>query len=301
MPRPQRRQTTQPLPPCYAMVIPGLEKVAAEEITQTLHGEIKRTTSGIVVFRTPTLDHSLLRLTTTEDVFLLAWGTDQLTYRAVDLESIRRWTAHEANWEQLLRLHHAIRPKPKGKPTYRLVVQMTGEHGYRRVDARKALAKGLQGKLPASWPHVEENAAVEIWLTIQGATATCGLRLSDRLMRHRTYKRVHLPASLRPTLAAAMVRLADAKAGQVLLDPLCGAGTILAEALAVLRGTHGQLIGGDQEAAALRAAAANLRTAARTHLLRWDARRLPLADAAWSVTSPLASKSARKRILQISI
>src|SRR5439155_8833706 len=102
-----------------------------------------------------------------------------------------------------------------------LVTKMIGEHGYRRTDARKALAEGLAGKLPPSWRHAEENAAVEIWLTIQGATAVCGLRLSDRTMRHRTYKMEHLPASLRPTLAAAMVRLAETRRHQVMLDPMC--------------------------------------------------------------------------------
>ena len=79
-----------------------------------------------------------------------------------------RVVSREAAWDRLLQLHHAIRPKPKGKPTFRLVVQMHGEHGYRRVDAHKALARGLAGKLPAAWRHVDEDAAVEIWLTIQG-------------------------------------------------------------------------------------------------------------------------------------
>src|SRR5262249_2147786 len=151
----------------------------------------------------------------TEDVFLLGWGTDELTYRATDLERICRWTAHDVNWQNLLRIHHATRPKPKGKPTFRLATQMHGEHGYRRTDARTALAGGLAGKLPASWRHAEENAAVEIWLTIDGATAVCGLRLSDRTMRHRTYKREHLLASLRPTVAAAMVRLVEVRPNDV--------------------------------------------------------------------------------------
>ena len=56
-----------------------------------------------------------------EDVFLFAWGTDQLTYRAEDLDKIRRWTEREADWARLLQLHHTIRPKPKGKPTFRVV------------------------------------------------------------------------------------------------------------------------------------------------------------------------------------
>jgi 23S rRNA G2445 N2-methylase RlmL len=262
------------------MTLPGLEAVAADEIATDLGGEVKKTSSGLVVFRPPRIDRSVLSLRTTEDVFLLGWGTDKLTYRAADLDSIRKWTAREVDWDALLRIHHGIRPKPKGKPTYRLVTQMTGEHGYRRGDAGKALARGLEGKLPASWRHAEANAAVEIWLTIHGATAVCGMRLSDRTMRHRTYKHVHLPASLRPTVAAAMVRLAGAKPKQLVLDPMCGAGTILAEQLA--RGQHAEgakvkVLGGDLDPPALRTAAVNLRSLGRALLVRWDATRLPLA------------------------
>jgi len=276
----RRRPRPEPLPACYAVVVPGLEPIAQQEIELELGGEVKRTAPGLVVFRAPEIDRTLLRLRTTEDVFLLAWGTDELTYRAEDLRRMTRWTQREGNWEQLLRLHHAIRPKPKGKPTYRLVTQMSGTHGYRRVDARKALARGLAGKLPPSWPQVEENAAVEIWLTIHESTAVCGVRLSDRTMRHRTYKVQHVAASLRPTVAAAMVRLAQIRPGQTVLDPMCGAGTILAECLAAARRFEPGLrvCGGDIDRAAVRAAGANLRPVDQPLLARWDARRLPLAD-----------------------
>jgi 23S rRNA G2445 N2-methylase RlmL len=258
------------------MTMPGLETVAAEEIAQELGGEIKRTAPGLVVFRPARLDRAVLQLRTVEDVFLLLWGTDQLSYRAEDLERIQRWTAREPDWPRMLELHHAIRPKPKGKPTYHLVAQMRGEHGYRRADARKALIRGLAGKLPASWRAADENAAVEIWLTIQGPQAVCGLRLSDRTMRHRTYKAEHLPASLRPVVAAAMVRLAQLRPEHLLLDPACGAGTILAERLAMKR--QARVIGGDVEASAVRAAGANLRRLGEPWLARWDACRLPLRD-----------------------
>lgn len=260
-------------PACYAIAFPGLEEVVADEITHLLHGDVKRSERGVVVFRLAQVDHSILHLRTTEDVFLLAWGTDQLTFKAEDLDRIRRWTARDTDWPRLLQIHHAIRPKPKGKPTYRLVTQMTGEHAYRRMDAGKALARGLAGKLPASWRAVEENAAVEIWLTIHGATAVCGLRLSDATMRHRGYKREHLPASLRPTVAAAMVRLAAARPGQVVLDPMCGAGTILAEQA---EAAPVKLWGGDRESTAIRAADINLRRFHPAALARWDATCLPL-------------------------
>lgn len=281
-----RQRNEEEFPACYAIVHPGLEEVAGEEVRTELKGEVKRAEQGIVVFRLPEIDRSILRLRTTEDVYLHAWGTDQLTYRAVDLENIQRWTSRDVDWAALLRIHHAIRPKPKGKPTYRLVVQMTGEHAYHRVEARKAFARGLAGKFPPSWRPAEEDAAVEFWLTIHGATAIAGLRLSDRTMRHREYKIEHFPASLRPTMAAALVRLAELKPHHVVLDPMCGAGTILAEAWLFARQQERPqvpwnltLYGGDIDPHHLRAAKANLHALVELPLRTWDARRLPLEDA----------------------
>ena len=122
---PPRRPPAE-VPPLYAMVQRGLEGVAAEEIADDSGGEVKKSGRGLVVFRVPQIDTRVLELRTTEDVFLLAWGTDALTYRAEDLKSIRRWTAHDADWGRLLAVHHALRPKPKGKPSYHLVAQMHG-------------------------------------------------------------------------------------------------------------------------------------------------------------------------------
>lgn len=268
-----RTRTPSELPPCYALVWPGLEQVASEEI-ESSGAEVKKTSRGVVVFRTDSIDRSLLRLRTTEDVYLFAWGTDSLTFRAVDLESIERWTA-KVDWQHLLRLHHTVRPRPAGKPTYRLVTQMEGKHGYLRRDAAKALARGLAGVFPDSWKPAEENASIEVWLTIDQGTAVCGVRLSDHTMRHRTYKHEHQPASLRPTIAAAMVRLARARAGETLVDPLCGAGTILAEQLAVGRGVN--VVGGDIERSAVRMTQSNLLRLGEPDIYWWDARALPLA------------------------
>jgi 23S rRNA G2445 N2-methylase RlmL len=267
------------------MVHEGLEGIAADEIEQ-LGGETKRSGNGIVVFRLPDIDRDILTLRTTEDVFLYGWGTDELSYRAKDLESIERWT-DRVNWDLLLKVHHAVTPKPAGKPTYHFVTQMEGVHGYRRVDAKKALMRGLAGKLPASWRYADENASVEIWLTIHGAMAVCGMRLSDKTMRHRTYKYEHLPASIRPTVAAAMVRLADLKPNQTVLDPMCGAGTLLAEAYLFTKGKktgdsaswQTRFLGGDIDSGHVRATQANLRQFHIADIRCWDARQLPLEAA----------------------
>jgi len=271
----------QELPACYALVHPGLETVAADEIVRDLGGEIKKTSRGVIVFRVPVIDEDLLKLRTVEDVFLLAWGTDALTYRAADLKQIRAWTAQYKRWPQLFEIHRAMRPKIKGKPTYHLVAQMQGKHVYMRADAGKAISRGLDEKIPPTFERVDEDAYLEIWLTIRGSMGICGVRLSDRSMRHRTYKSEHMPASLRPTLAAAMVRLADAHHGQIVLDPMCGAGTILAEQIAMSKAKRTGFIsvwGGDIEQEAIRAAYANLQSVGPTNFTRWDATRLPIAS-----------------------
>lgn len=274
-----RRAEESPLPALYAHVQPGLESVAADEITRDLHGEVKRTERGIVVFRLDEITPDLLKLRTTEDVFLLAWGSDSLTYKATDLKSITRWTAKKVNWPHLFRIHHNIRPKTKGKPTFHLVCQMQGEHGYRRVDALDAMADGLAGVVPAGWVPADENAWLEIWLTITGKTAVCGLRLTDRTMRHRTYKTDHVAASLRPTVAAAMARLAGIGPGMTILDPMCGAGTILAEALELCeqrRIREVRYLGGDIDPNAVFCAGQNLGRRGGIELERWDATALPV-------------------------
>jgi tRNA (guanine6-N2)-methyltransferase len=270
------------VPALYATVQTGLEEVAADEITRDLGGDIRRIARGLVVFRIPEITDAVLQLRTVEDVFLLAWGTDKLTRRAADLKQITHWTARDADWPTLLKVHHAIRPKPKGKPSFWIVSQMSGRHVYRRVDVREALERGLVGHIPDSWRAEEENASVEVWITIQDTQAVCGLRLSDRTMRHRTYKFEHRPASLRPSVAAAMVRLAGVGPGMTVVDPMCGAGTLLAEQIDLARRRKAgfvTILGGDIDKSAVQASAVNLRRLGSPLLARWDARRLPLAEA----------------------
>lgn len=289
--RPTPKPDTDSPVPMYAQVQSGLEPVVADEITRDLGGNVKRTSRGTVVFTLPRVTEKVLQLRTTEDVFLLAWGSNSLTYRPPDLDNFRRWTARKPDWPDLFKKHHVVRPRTKGKPTFHLVCQMQGEHAYKRADARQALIDGLAGTIPAGWHPTDENAWLEIWLTIRGQTAVCGVRLSDRTMRHRTYKEDHVLASLRPTVAAAMVRLAGVGPGMTVLDPMCGAGTILAEAIVTAgrrRGAPVQVVGGDIDPNAVFVTGQNLQRVGPATLARWDARRLPLPTASVDriVTNP---------------
>lgn len=278
----RNRRSTAPTetPALYATVQPGLEPIAADEINRELGGEVKKVARGLVVFKLDQVTPKVLQLRTTEDVFLLCWGSDALSYKSDDLANFRKWTANRPDWPSYFKIHHALRPMTKGKPTFHLVCQREGEHGFRRVDALDAVADGLAGKIPAGWTPQDENAWLEIWLTIKGQTAVCGLRLSDRTMRHRTYKEDHVLASLRPTVAAGMVRLAGIGPEMTVMDPMCGAGTILAEAIEVAktrsRAGHIAILGGDIDPNSLFVTGQNLHGVGPAVLARWDSRRLPL-------------------------
>ena|GEM_PF-243500 len=103
------------------------------------------------------------------------------------------------------------------------------------------------------------------------------IRLSDERMRHRDYKVAHLPGSLRPSVAAALALLSQPMPEDVVLDPLCGAGTVLIERAHL--GHYRLLIGCDRNTRALSAARENVGPRYKPlELHPWDASALPLPD-----------------------
>ncbi len=75
------------------------------------------------------------------------------------------------------------------------------------------------------------QAPVNFNLHIHADKATLALDLTGISMHKRGYRKAAGAAPLQETLAAAMIRLSGWDGGRKLLDPMCGSGTILAEAL----------------------------------------------------------------------
>ncbi|GCE17351.1 THUMP domain-containing class I SAM-dependent methyltransferase [Dictyobacter kobayashii] len=258
----------------YAMTMPGLETLAFSEIRATIpETELVKFMRGIALFRTSTLPENLLDLHTTEDVFAtlahikgLRRGPDAL--RVLHSATLNAdLSSAVASWR---RGHHGARPR-----TWRVVSQMTGSYDFRRMDAGQAVTDALRKSMPRSMRLVEDDADLEIWLWLGGGDVLIGVRLSDATMRHRQYKREHIPASLRPTVAASMGWLARPTAEDIVLDPLCGAGTILIER--ALLGPVQQELGGDLNSQTVNLARRNARSAeVDISLKTWDARSLPL-------------------------
>lgn len=270
----------------YAHTMPGLEGVAWIEIRDRLEGvsfegtQALRDKNGFAFFRYAGQPADLLKLRTTEDIFFLVARIPKVAWGREGLTQIQQLVARDRFLDAGLRLHGQVARHASGRDgTFRVISRMAGGHQpYRRIDFQRAVEKALKKRLGGRWHAVEEGEDVEIWANLIGLDFVCGLRLSDARMRHRDYKQAHVAASLRPSAAAAMVWLTEPQPGDVFLDPLCGAGTLLVERGVIER--HALLLGGDIDAAALQAAAQNIGPRHKPRqLLEWDAGRLPLVSA----------------------
>ncbi len=156
--------------------------------------------------------------------------------------------------------------------TFRVVVRVLSEARFRRADLRRALADLIARDKPR-W-RFADPAQLQISISeFHDGQYVTGLRLGGSGTRQHGAREASRQGVLPPTLAAAMVDLADSpgRLGRTLLDPCCGAGTVLAEALAAGWAAEGT----DIDAAAVEAAARN---APGASVQLGDARELLLPD-----------------------
>ena len=268
----------------YAMTMPGLETVAYSEIKSRLpDAELVKFARGIVLLRSGAPVGTLLKVRTCEDVFVTLRHISHLGRSREAVRVLHSATLQADSTKALSLWQVARHASPR---TWRVVSQKRGEHEFRRIDAGKAVGDALQRLLPRSLHRLEDSADLEFWVSINGSEAFIGLRLSDATMRHRRYKQEHLPASLRPTVAAAMGWLSTPTATDRVLDSLCGAATVLIER-GQLAG-YQELVGGDIRPEAVAAARRNAKAAGIPISLQvWDARALPIDSA--SVTRILTN------------
>jgi 23S rRNA G2445 N2-methylase RlmL len=268
---------------------PGFEAIAADEIATRVGGarEITRRgvpdRAGMTIFFAPAAQ-KLARLRTVEDLFGLAGYRAGLAPEIQSLEKVRAAAREAPLVEPALQARVKVSPGARAgrRLKFRVIARMAGEHEFRRVDFQRAVERGIVERADHTWRLEEgEEAEVEFWATMIDSEFFLTVRLSDDRMRHREYKAAHRPASLRASSAAALAWVSEPRDDDVVLDPFCGAGTILIERAHL--GKYAMLLGSDRDQAALAAARTNVGARYKPiQLENWDAASLPLADASVS-------------------
>jgi tRNA (guanine6-N2)-methyltransferase len=276
---------------------PGFEGVAAEEIAaryaaasggpvgrgpaiRELGRRVVPERAGMTIFSAPRAD-PLSAARTLEDVFALVGYREGLATAPATLEKVRT-AAHEAPYvEEALEARVRMTPGSRAgrKLGFRVIARIAGEHEFRRLDFQRAVERGIADRGDHSWRVAGDDADVEFWATLLGAEMFLAVRLVDERMRHREYKVAHRPGSLRASVAAALGWLSQPGADDCVVDPMCGAGTILIERAHL--GRYAMLAGFDRDPGAIAAAHENIGPRYRPiGLARGDALRLPLGNGA---------------------
>jgi 23S rRNA G2445 N2-methylase RlmL len=272
----------------YVHTLPGLERLAWSEITARLDGvasegfKIMPGRNGLTMFSEVDADAELTNLRMAEDVFAVLARVNDLPWGRKGLSMIESAFGRSdvLRAAENLAFEHGLLKHRLEHITYRLIVRIAGpQQPYRRVDLARTVERAMQRAMHGRWRAVPEGEMVELWINHFGYDAMLGLRLTGTEMRHRDYQKQHLRAGLRPSAAAALAWLSEPSPEDIVLDPFCGAGTILIER--ALLGWHSLLLGGDLAHDAVLAAAENIGPRHKPRqLFHWDARALPLASAA---------------------
>jgi 23S rRNA G2445 N2-methylase RlmL len=203
-----------------------------------------------------------------EDVFVAIGDA-----RGGPAERVAASLATPAGLERALSVRAAYVRRLSPAMTFRVITRVVDESRFKRTELRTAVERAIRAGRPR-W-RTADPADLEVWaVEYRRARFAAGLRLTDRRLRqHGGGRARERHGALRPVAAAAMVRLAGGPAGR-LLDPCCGSGTIVREALAA--GWDAQ--GSDADREAVDAARAN---AADAVIRRADALDLPHPDGAF--------------------
>jgi tRNA (guanine6-N2)-methyltransferase len=218
-----------------ARCVHGLEWVAAEEIARDVPGAHRLDLSRrAVTFALPAPHPALLALRTVDDAFLHVGRVDDVGTTKDAVPTLSKRLAGLA-WAGALAAVQELRGYPEA-PRFDVVASLEGRRTYNRFAvenaAGAALAPVLGGthlvRTGAGAPGGSAELTVRVF--VHGSTAVAALRLGARPLHRRGYKQDAGPGTLHPPVAAALVRLADPRAGEVVLDPFCGDGTIPIEA-----------------------------------------------------------------------
>lgn len=213
-----------------------------------------------------------------DDVFLVAArGPDPGPHRS-GLDALAE-LARSVDPAALARERRAL-GGPAGLGGVEVSASFLGRRTYNRYDIEDAVGGALAERAGVAFHSRREGGAPPSgysgWrLTLDGSRASLLLRLGERPAHRRGWKSASVPGTLHPPVAAAMAQAAGLLPGQRVLDPCCGAGTLLVEAHHTVPGLA--LTGLDLDPAALRAARSNT-AGLPVRIGRGDAGELPFAD-----------------------
>lgn len=247
-----------------ARTIQGLEDISASEIKEKLNGRILLKKWRLIEFTSDAPLNKVCDLKSVNDIFLKVGYIGHSCHKKEYLDEIRK-KIPSFNWGNTQK-----------KRDYFIVASIVGKHNYSRFDVENIFKEELS-KL-TKWSFRDhaisgEKADVTVRIMIEDNALFVGLSFCPYPLRKRSYKVNTYPGTLNPTVAYAMCQLAKIDANDVILDPMCGMGTIPIEAC--ISFPHRKIIGLDIDRERIECAKKNAQNAnARIFFEQYDATNL---------------------------
>jgi 23S rRNA G2445 N2-methylase RlmL len=185
-----------------------------------------------------------------DDLFIVAAETPDPGARRRHLIDAIESLRFDRSWHDQIPIHRPLA----------ITASFVGKRNYSRFDIEDAIGSALCRHGFGTYASrrgggIPPGDSVPWRVTLDGSTMYVGPRPFPAPLHRRRWRTETVLGSLHPPVAAAMVRLAGVEEDTAVIDPCCGAGTILLEAR--LTAPTATLIGRDLDPGAIAAAERN--------------------------------------------
>lgn len=262
----------------FCRTIHGLEALVRQEISSQHEAKLLSTSHRLVEFTAASDPAALLTLRSPDDIFVFAGKLYAISHTRDTLKVIHSQVA-ELDFASAIEVCRAVRDIPP-QFRYSVTASFNAKRNFNRWEIAEHVRNALHERYP--WNYVEsrdqesDSADLHIRLHLYDEEGIVGVRLAKKPLYKRAYKVVHTPGSLTPQVAYVMASLMGSAYGRVLLDPVCGVGTIPIEGAAL---GYKAVLGSDISLDKLHGAKKNsLGSDAHVHFLQAQFARLPYQD-----------------------
>lgn len=150
---------------------------------------------------------------------------------------------HETKFKDLNDLYKEVKSIDfseyiKRDHSFAVRTERIGLHNFTSIDASAIIGKAIID----SYKEIKgirlkvnlDNPDIEFYCRIKHNEFLIGINTTGESLHKRGYRVYNHPASLKTTLACSMIKISEWKGREILLDPMCGGGTIPIETAHIL-------------------------------------------------------------------
>ncbi|MDO8676428.1 MAG: methyltransferase domain-containing protein [Candidatus Azambacteria bacterium] len=259
----------------FTLTTRGLEEFAKKEIELKLaNSKIKNISYRKVIFSFDGDCKEILKLRSVEDVFYFLGEIENVGHAKDSLNDLTDRIC-KLDFQKALDVISNIRSANVNE--FSISSSSVGKRNYSYIEVKENLGEKLKNILKLKYDN-EKHEIFDIRIFIEHDKALVGVRLGNKPLHRRSYKVETTKATLQADIAYAMSVLAEITTEDIVLDPMCGSGTILIESSTF---NPKSIFGGDINSEAVNIAQKNIKafnSNLDVEVREWNANKLPFDD-----------------------